>query len=75
MSDSREEQEGRMWEEAMQEVEDKGCPCGHESSRHEMLNGQCLECDCPQFGEPVESWEEFTEVNVGDGPGGFRVYE
>ena len=64
-----------QWEEAQTEIENEKCPCGHKRSQHEMEEGHCLRCECPQFGEPTESWEQHTEVNVGDGPGGFRIYE
>lgn len=53
------------------------CPCGHKRSAHYLEDGHCeaTGCGCPQFGEPVENWETCTIVNVGDGPGGFRIVE
>lgn len=50
------------------------CPCGHRFDQH-YGDGQCSQCDCPRFGTPVEEWEPPTEVNLGDDPGGFKIYE
>jgi len=63
--------------EAEKEYENEVCPCGHKHDQHYAGEEFCevSSCDCPQFGEPIENWETFTEVNLGDSPGGFRIYE
>lgn len=30
---------------------------------------------CPLFGTPTEHYEVVHEVNLGDSPGGFKIYE
>lgn len=55
-------------------VEDLSCPCGHHVQNH-YCGCHCERCKCPCFGEPLENWEEYTEVSLGDGPGGLKAYE
>lgn len=72
-----EQMEQAQREEAEREYERELCPCGHKRDQHYMTEGECdiSFCDCPMFGEPTETWETFTEVNLGGDPGGFKIYE
>jgi uncharacterized protein YyaL (SSP411 family) len=73
---ARRELEQQQREEAEEETyESELCPCGHMYDQHYMGGGHCTVCDCPQFGESVENWETYTEVNLGGDPGGFKIYE
>ena len=62
------EEEQQAWEEYRKMTEPKEtCACGYDLDRFGCVDSSCETpgCGCP---EP-------HEVNVGDGPGGFKIYE
>lgn len=69
------------WEQFREEQrKDEGediCPCGHNDDQHYAgeYNCEVSSCDCPQFGEPIENWQTFKEINLGDNLMGFKIYE
>jgi hypothetical protein len=69
----RKQQREEMEEQYQSEV----CPCGHKHDQHYLNDGPCEapHCGCPQFGEPVENWETYTEVWFTEPPSGHHGYE
>lgn len=61
---AQEDYDSRAREALLEEL----CPCGHSYKFHGSDGDGCQFCSCFGFGDP-------HEVNVGDGPGGFKIYE
>lgn len=60
-----------------EDYEAEACPCGHKHHQHwGGGEGHCEVpgCGCQEFGTEVQE-DEAHEVNLGDSPGGFKIYE
>ncbi|PIS14917.1 hypothetical protein COT64_00130 [Candidatus Shapirobacteria bacterium CG09_land_8_20_14_0_10_39_12] len=63
----------QMMEAEKEMKNERICLCGHSHGQH-YGGKRCEICDCSHFREGVVV-EDYKEINLGDSPGGFKIYE